>query len=259
MFRIDKAMVSYSGHVGAKEVYTNVYAQPGKRDLRDEQNEEMRKLCEAEICKMLEEASLQAEQIIAEAKQQADELDKKARSLMERSSAEVEAAFDAAHKEGYGEGVKKAEQVIHERCQKEIDGIRSILEKAEGAREAAVKDLEDDIIDLVLEISKKVINVQIEKDDKIFIGIVENALAKLKREGKIVIRVSSEEYHRIFSTGIAELVIDRETVRASVTEEPGFRKGDCVVEADSATINAGIDSQLKYIELALRSKGNGSE
>jgi flagellar biosynthesis/type III secretory pathway protein FliH len=94
-----------------------------------------------------------------------------------------------------------------------------------------------------------------EKDDKIFEDMMQTALARLRKEGKIVIRMSPEEY-RNFSSPNAQFVINNERIQAAIVEEPLFGKGDLIVESEGETINAGVDSQLRYIELAFRGQGN---
>lgn len=43
-------------------------------------------------------------------------------------------------------------------------------------RNAVIDSLESEIIELVMEIAKKVLNVQLEKDDKIFVELIKKRL-----------------------------------------------------------------------------------
>ncbi|MGE4484059.1 MAG: FliH/SctL family protein [Oscillospiraceae bacterium] len=248
MFRIDKELISYASIGASKDVYTNIGDNLRVKKLQS-RAEELEKTA-AEIQRMTENAKKQAEEILSDAKE-------KARILMEKSHAEAKVIFEEARKAGFDEGAQKAEKEGQERCRREIDGIRNVLEEICSSREAMIDETEDDIIDLVFDISKKVINVQMEKDDKTFIELVRNALGKLKREGKLVVRVSPDEYHRIFSSGKVELTANKEVLFAEVAEEPYFNRWDCVVESEGETLNAGVDSQLKCIELAFRRKESG--
>ncbi len=249
MFRIDKRLVSYSNAEFAKGVYTDVGtdiraggAGGGEQKLKKE-NDAARAL--------LEDAKKQAEELLNEARLEAEE-------VLETARAEAAALREAAKREGfengYEKGSKEAKGEAEEKSRKELETIRNILGKIGDERDAVIDSLEDEMIDLILEISRKVINVQLEKDDKTFVEMLKNALASFKRAGKLVIRVGPEEYERLFSSGVAEFLIDHETVRATVTEEPHFNKGDCVLESDGETVNAGVDSQLRYVALAFRGR-----
>jgi hypothetical protein len=47
----------------------------------------------------------------------------------------------------------------------------------------------------------------------------------MKREGKVILRVSPEDYASLFSSGSAEFNIDNEHIRQRSLEEPQFLKG----------------------------------
>jgi flagellar assembly protein FliH len=235
--------------------YTNIIADLQKLDIQakklqsaaeEKKKAEASKNVEEEIGLRLKEAKAEAEKIIKQAEEQA-------RALVEDSEAKADEIMQNAFKQGYEEGADKAEGEIRVRCEEETKALRNLISQFEKARENMIDELEGDIISLIMETSKKVINIELEKDDKVFEGLIRNALTTIKREGKIVIRVSQDEYSRFFMDGKFEFVLNDELIKATVIEEPMFEKGDCVVESDGETVNAGIRSQLKCIELAFRS------
>jgi len=70
-------------------------------------------------------------------------------------------------------------------------------------------------------------------------------------EGKIVLRVGSKEYERFFSSGAATLELDSGiTVNASVIRDVSLNEGDLIIDTDDVTVNAGLDSQLQYVQIA---------
>jgi len=247
LFKIDRECVSFSGNDLSKTVYTSVDTRLQTEMLQKKAEELDRGRAEAreEMDRMLEDARGRAEAILAQAREQAG-------TEAENARREAETCRGQARREGYDAGLREARLEMEEERRKETDAIRDVLEKIGGERDAVIDSLEGEIIDLVVQITKKVINIQLEKDDRIFVELIKRALTRLKRKGEVVIRVSSDEYQRFFGGGLAEFVVNDETVRASVLEEPHFRKGDCVLESDGETINAGIDSQLKYVGLAFR-------
>lgn len=202
---------------------------------------------EAEIGRRLEEANEEAEKILAMANE-------KAKEIAANAGAEADEILKNAYEQGYSEGAEKAKEEIMSRFEEEYAILKSLISQVEKSRETMIEELEDEIITLILDTSKKVINVALEKDDNVFEGLIKNALCMIKREGKIVVRVSQDDYSRFFKTGRAEFILNNELIKASVVEEPMFEKGDCVVESEGETVNAGVRSQLKYVELAFRSE-----
>ena len=73
----------------------------------------------------------------------------------------------------------------------------------------------------------------------------------MSTDGKIVLRVGATEYERFFSLGATEIELDSGAiVKAAVLRDVSLSDGDLIIDTDDVTINAGIDSQLQYVELA---------
>ncbi len=253
MFRIDKTLVSYER---SEVAYTNIgtvlgsaYNRAGEEQATEEERtkaqvpEKIEAQCQEKIAK----AEKEAKAVLFDA-------EKKARYIMQQAQAEAAGANEEAQEKGYRDGLLKAEREIQERLGKQTEMLNSLIAQVGAARETMMDELEGDIITLVFEIAKKVINIELEKNDKVFVDLVQNALGEMKREGKIVVRVGQDDYARYFSSGSAEFIFNNEHIKTTVIEEPLFKKGDCVIESDGETINAGINSQLKYIELAFRNE-----
>ncbi|MGI5970198.1 MAG: FliH/SctL family protein [Oscillospiraceae bacterium] len=248
MFRIDRTLVSYDRSVSeytgigtvlnSAENLTVKNVQCRAKEEVPEHNQELAQL-------RLGEAEKKAREILAEAKE-------KARDLIEKAEAEAEEILKEAEERGYREGADRAERENALQYNKKLEALSELIDEAGAARKAMLDELEDDIISLVMDIAKKVINIELEKNDKAFVGLVHNALGQMKREGKIVIRVGPEEYSRFFSAGCAEFLLNNEYIRATVVEEPMFERGDCVIDSEGGTVNAGVNSQFKHIEFAFR-------
>ena len=129
----------------------------------------------------------------------------------------------------------KREQEMQARLGEQIEAFQNMIAEAARARDSMIDALEEEIITLVLETAKKVINIELEKNDNAFIELMRNALCQMKREGKIVIRVGPEDYAKLFHSGSAEFVIDSERIRATVMEEPLFERGDCIIDSEGET------------------------
>ncbi len=245
-------MVSYE-HAG--EAYTSLGLAIRQANVGSEKKKTVE---ESEKDQLLDEARQQAQKIISAAEKSAagllSEAENEAARIIEEADAKADRVEREAEEKGYKEGEKKAQQEMEAHLREKTDALSGIISEIGEARETMINELEDDIISLVIDTVRKVINLQLEKDDKVFVDVVQNALGQMRREGKIVIRVSQEEYGRLFGSGNAEFVLNNERVRATVIDEPLFKRGDCVIESDGETVNAGISSQLKYIELAFRSE-----
>ena len=250
MFRIDREYVSYAKGDQLEGVYTTINSTPKPAPTAEEVGEALKK-AEADAERLLSEARQRAEGVLAQAQAEAQ-------ALLKQAGSEAEAFYETARQQGYEEGrslgKQEAERAVQEVTDKKIVEIHQILKKIEDQRKAVIDSLEGEIIELVLKISEKVINVQLEKDDKTFVEIIQAGIDRLKSSGRLFLRVSPEEYSRICSIGLSEFIIDPETSGISPVQEPHFNRWDCVLENEEETLDAGVNSQLRRIALAFRSQ-----
>ena len=168
-------------------------------------------------------------------------------------AAEVEAGEIKARakSEGYEEGMRSAQQFFEDERGKDAEAVRKAIAGVQERWGELFDHYEDDIIALAFAMVKKVVKVMSEKDDKIFESMIKNALREMKREGRIIIHVSSEEYERFFSAGNGIFEIGDETVQVTVIEDHDLPPLGCVIESETENVNAGLDTQMKYISLAI--------
>ena len=252
MFRIDKTLVSYEL---SNVAYTSVSTMPRSANGQSgntktgegTEKAQTRSELEVQLQEKMTDTEKLAEAMLADAEE-------KARQKIKQAEAAAIEIIERAEEKGYRDGALKAEQELQTRVSKRVDALQNLIMQVGTAREDMINELEDDIITLVLETTKKVINIELEKNDKVFVDIIQNALSQMKREGKIVIRVSQDDYTSFFSSGNAEFILNNERIKTTVIDEPLFEKGDCVIESEGETVNAGINSQLRYIEFTFRNE-----
>jgi len=198
-----------------------------------------RKTSEAQSIKRA--AQDEAERIIAEAKQKAKDLEDASRKAFEAERKEAEEQGRAAGREaGFAEG--KAEVL------RLIERMQTVLERAQDKRAEILSETEQEIIDLVLLISRKVIKVISENQRNVVISNVVQALRKVKGRGNIIIRVNmsdvklSTEHMKDF----VQLVEGAKSIQ--VAEDSSVDPGGCIIETDFGEIDARISSQLAELE-----------
>lgn len=190
---------------------------------------------------LVEQAEIEAALKIQEAQERADDIREQAR------------------RDGYEEGRAEAARELEDMKARQLDRqkedaaqLKRVLAEVERERDAMIDELEEDFIQLSLATAKKIINAALENDDTLIESMLQKALQQMKTDGKLTIRVSNAEFERFFSAGSASFVLGDGTVTASVVEESSMAPGDIVLESEGETIDAGVDSQLKKIELAFR-------
>jgi len=192
---------------------------------------------EAKIEALLEQARDQAAHIIFEAREDAEEEHKR--------------AWQEGYQEGTEEGLRIYNEKVSAKIQEDDETLKRVLDEIYEEREKIYAGLETEVTNLSLEIVKKIINPAEDALGDVFTSLIKNALRQMSTDGKIVLRVGPVEYERFFSSGAATIELDSGvTVRASVLRDVSLQEGDLIIDTDDVTINAGIDSQLQFVELA---------
>ena len=187
------------------------------------------------------EAEDEAERIIAEAKQKATDIELASTASFEAERQEAEERGRQAGREvGYTEGVAEVERLV-ERTQ-------TILERAQDKRAEILAETEQQVIDLVLLISRKVIKVISENQRAVVISNVVQALSKVKDRGNIVIKVNMADL-KLSTEHIKDFIKLVEGVKnIQILEDSTVDQGGCIIETDFGEIDARISSQLAELE-----------
>ena len=118
-------------------------------------------------------------------------------------------------------------------------------------REVLIKS-ELTVIDLIVAIVKRIIAVEIGKNNKVLINTIKTALNELTRYGRIEIRVHPEDLSIAsrFSQHWVEKV-DSESV-LNVRESNHVDRGGCIIEGPVENIDARLEKQLDILQESLR-------
>jgi len=191
---------------------------------------EIKLKAEDEVKEIIEKAHLEAKNIESEIS------DKETRLLNE--------ARKRGYQEGWEDGYKKGADEVKRLAERVQLILNSTIEK----RNSVFVETEQQIINLVLLISKKVIKVISENQKNVVINNVVQALRKLKSRGDVAIRVNLDdlELTSAHKKDFIEMVEGVKSIR--ILEDTTVDRGGCIIETDFGSIDARISSQLHEIE-----------
>lgn len=241
MFKIDKTLVDNMNLNKSFIVITNKDNKETKEKKRDMEisksiREEIPPDIKIKAQNLLKNAADEAEEIVIKAKQEAEEIKKK------------------AAQQGYNEGMRQAEQKIGEQLKDEVATLKGVLDRLELYKQELLGEMQDCVLHLSLDIAEKIVNIQLERDDIVYVGIVKRAIEKLQSEKKFALRVSRSEHDRYFENGANWLWEEIGCEPFDVVCDPTMQQGDLVIESDEKVVDAGIGLQMKKVEYALGEK-----
>jgi flagellar assembly protein FliH len=187
------------------------------------------------------EAQDEADRIVAEAKEKARQIEADSRDAFETERKDAEERGRKAGRDaGFDEGRAEVERLI--------ERTRTVLERAQDKRVEILAETEQEIIDLVLLIARKVIKVISENQRNVIISNVVQALRKVKGRGNIIIRVNMADV-KLSTDHIKDFIKLVEGAKSiQVVEDSTVDQGGCIIETDFGEIDARISSQLTELE-----------
>lgn len=249
------------------------YTGPTADDLRREA-EEFKVQWEAEKQQMLLDAQTKAEEILKHAEEAAfnevktqtdqsqilkQQMQAEAEELVEKAKAEAESIKSAAelekeqvkkaaYDEGFAAGQEAGFKTGTDEINRLIERTHKILEGVMLRREEILNETEQQIVDLVILMSKKVVKIISENQKSVVMANVLQALKKVKGRGDVTIRVNLADV-KLTTEHIQDFIKQVENVKGiQVIEDSTVDKGGCIVETDFGAIDARIQSQLSELE-----------
>jgi flagellar assembly protein FliH len=191
--------------------------------------------------KIKRQAEEEAERTIAGAKQRAEEIENSAQTAFEKDRKDaLEAGLKEGREAGYGEGRAEADRLI--------ERVRTVLERAQSRREEILEETEQQIVDLVLLMTRKVIKLISETQKDVVKANVKEALRKVRGRGNIIIRVNLADI-KLTTEHVSSFIQKMEGARGiQVAEDSTVDPGGCIIETDFGEIDARISSQIAELE-----------
>jgi flagellar assembly protein FliH len=179
--------------------------------------------------KIIEEANGEAKATMEAAESDAHKL----------KAASKEEGYKEGYETGYSEGRKEAQSVIDEAV-----GLREFLDER---KENIFMEAEEQIMQLVLQISEKVIGDEIKQNKEAILSLVNMALQKCAFKKKLILKVSTQDYDFIIENKEQICMMAEGISDIDIVSDLSLAQGGCIVETPSGEINSSIDVQIKEI------------
>jgi flagellar assembly protein FliH len=176
------------------------------------------------------------------------ELIKIEKQMIEEKEASSRKGFEDGYQKGLNEGQRGAQKVI--------DNFASLIKDSIDQREVLYEEARRKILELIVQISKKVTFDAARVDPEITVSIISGTIDKLVDKSKIKVKVHPDHLPLI------EQQIDRfkgdSTAIKQITIEPDrrVRYGGCFIETPTGDVDARVESQMEIIAEALGDDAN---
>lgn len=167
------------------------------------------------------------------------------RKLVSRAKDEADNIKRTAFDEGYKAGIDKANE--------DIKYFREQLKTFLTANKEVFEYIAPDILEISVDIAKKIIKKEVATDPQIVMNIILDVLKTVsKSEPKILIKVNPTEVQFVkdnMPNALYELGVE---AKVSVVGDESLQAGGCKFETSNGIVDASIDAQTEIIKKALR-------
>jgi flagellar assembly protein FliH len=187
------------------------------------------------------EAELRAREIISEAELRSKEI------LMESEGKVAEIELQARDR-GYDDGRNKGYDEGKEEVSRLINSLNRIISATIDRRNEIIKNVEQQLVMIVLLIARKVIKTISEHQKGVVMQNIREALYKVRGRTDVVIRVNIEDLELTTEHKEEFLKLMDDIKNVSILEDSTVDRGGCIIETDFGNIDARIASQFQEIE-----------
>ncbi len=167
------------------------------------------------------------------------------RNIVSRAQEEANSIREQAVKEGHKIGIEKAQEDI----QALVEAIKNFF----TYKDEMFSMIAPHILDISVEIAKKIINKEIEQDKTALLSLIKSALGDtFKLENRITVKVKPQDLLTVKENLPDFLSADSIEAKIKVVPDENIISGGAVIITENGIIDATIDTGLSILEQAFK-------
>jgi flagellar assembly protein FliH len=177
-----------------------------------------------------------------------------AEAILKKAGAEKEAIEMEAYKKGLEQGQAQAQMMAIKKIEPLFVTLGNTIEELKKMRQLIIEKHQDQIIEILMLIAKKVIHREIHLSPDIILDTVRNACSYLTETEEIRLRVHPSDFEYI--RDIERILSSHLTGKRSIhfIEDGTIDRGGIIIDTEFGEIDASIHSQIEHIKETLLGK-----
>ncbi|MFA5032190.1 MAG: FliH/SctL family protein [bacterium] len=156
--------------------------------------------------------------------------------------------YGEGFKDGSLKGTEKGLTMAKNELQNTKEKLEFLVHSFLEEKEKLLKSSETTIFQLVKEIAKKVIEIEINENPKVIVDTVGEAIKRIREEERVIIKVNPVDFD-IIKSKESEWVASLPYVsKFQITADENISRGGCLIETSVGKIDATIESKFKKLE-----------
>ena len=167
------------------------------------------------------------------------------RNIVSRAQEEANSIREQAVKDGHKMGIENA--------QEEVNQLMAALKEFFAYKDEMFNMIAPHILEVSVEIAKKIINKEIEQDKTALLGLIKSALGDtFKLENRITVKVQPQDVLTVKENLPEYLSADANEAKIKVVPDENITSGGAIILTENGIIDATIDTGLSILEQAFK-------
>jgi flagellar assembly protein FliH len=176
-----------------------------------------------------------------------NEIDQIQKTLLEEKRREKEIANSEGHEAGYRKGYDEGLNAGQEEARRVVANFENLIKDAIKQRDLLYNQARQKIIDLIIEISRKITFDTATANPEITSGIVSSVIEKLTDKSKIKVKISPDHLPTV-EKQIDRFKGDSTTIKEITLEaDPRVRNGGCIIETPGGDVDVRLETQMDIV------------
>lgn len=172
------------------------------------------------------------------------------RNIVSRAQEEANSIREQAVKDGHRMGLENAQEEVNQL----IEAIKGFF----AYKEEMFNMIAPHILEVSVEIAKKIINKEIEQDKTALLGLIKSALGDtFKLENRITVKVQPQDVLTVKENLPEYLSADAIEAKIKVIPDENIASGGAIIMTENGIIDATIDTGLSILEQAFKNLQQG--
>lgn len=236
-------------------------------NLGDEAQQELLTHAEQQAAQIIEEANRMAEQVADHAREEFEALKRQTEADIavwwDKQREELETlrkqTIEESRREGYQAGHQEGIEASLEAYRELLDGAKNLLEKAHEEKREIIASAEPFLVEVSVAIARKILAQELAADNAKVMGLVQEALARVRSRGAVTISANPEYYPVLLENRENLLNMLDSQSELIILPDHHMEGAGCLIETSMGSVDARIDTQLSEIKQALLQVSGGSE
>lgn len=161
---------------------------------------------------------------------------------------QLEENYKGEREKIYQSGYEAGKKEVREQYSEDVQAVGRIIEQLQESRWRLEREAELNMVELVMQIARRVINSEVQNDPSTIENVLKDALSHIENDEVLEIQLHPDDYDSItkHSTFLDSLSPDTQ-----IKKSASLQRGGCIVQTNMESIDATIDTKLDQISQQL--------